>query len=277
MQCLIRNRRPVDKDIKIISVDLHWDDDHVLPDVIYPDVTFLFEKMTEATIEIVGVRYGEMILDIGCGRAGDGVKCAGMGATVIGIDASKVMLAHARDYVNGNSANVTLVHGIGEKLPFKAGSVDKVLCKGALDHFAEPEIVIAQIAGVLKSNGQAIIALANFESLGFKLGRAIYWLKATLGFNDGRMRMPWEPPPDHTRKFDYFLLKRMVSEHLHVEKTVGVSLLFGVPWWGQFLSRCPKKLASLLLAMMDRIARCFPSMSDVVVLRCRPRNEVVSE
>jgi SAM-dependent methyltransferase len=262
----------VDKGIKIIPIDLQWDDDHVLPEVVYPDVTFLFEKMNQATIETVAAKHGEIVLDIGFGRAGDGIKCAEKGAAVIGIDASEVMLTHAREYVNGNGANVTLVHGAGEYLPFKSGSIDKVLCKGALDHFAEPEIVIAQIARVLKEEGQAIIALANFESLGFKLGRAVYWLKSLLGFKEGRTRMPWEPPPDHTCKFDYFLLSRLASEHLQVDKKVGVSLLFGIPWWGQFLAKCPKKLTSLLLAMLDRAAFYFPSLSDVVVLSCSSKN-----
>lgn len=260
------------KGIKKFPIDLQWDDDEVLPEVIYPDVTFLFEKMNEAALTTVGARHGETILDIGCGRAGDGIDFAKKGAAVIGIEASKVMLAHAREHINGNGANVTLVHGVGEYLPFKAGSVDKVLCKGALDHFAEPDVVLAQISRVLKPDGQAIIALANFESLGFKLGRGVSSLKSALGFKDGEMRMPWEPPPDHTCKFDYFLLRRMASEHLEVDETVGVSLLFGLPWWGQLLARCPKKLTSLVLSILDKIAHNFPSMSDVVVLRCRPKN-----
>jgi SAM-dependent methyltransferase len=150
--------------------------------------------------------------------------------------------------------------------------VDKVLCKGALDHFVEPEAVIGEIVKVLKPEGQAIIALANFESLGFKLGRRVYSLKSALGFKDGKMRMPWEPPPDHTYKFDYFLLKRMVDNHLKVEEEVGVSFLFGFPWWGPFLARCPRKVYSAILALLDKMARRFPSLSDVVILRCRPKN-----
>jgi len=262
----------VDKDRIKAQIDLEWDDDEVLPEVVNPDTEFLFNRMTEATFEVVGARQGEMILDIGCGRAGDGVELARRGATVVGLEASRVMLAHAREHVNGNGAHVTLVHGVGECLPVRHQSVDKVLCKGALDHFAEPETVIGQIARALKPEGQAIIALANFESLGFKLGRRIYSVKSALGFKDGKVRMPWEPPPDHTCKFDYFLLRRMVGAHLEVEEEVGVSFLFGFPWWGAFLARCPRKIYLALLAILDKVAHRFPSLSDVVILRCRPKN-----
>jgi SAM-dependent methyltransferase len=262
----------VDKDKIKAQIDLEWDDNEVVPEVVNPDIEFLFNRMTEATFETVAARDGEMILDIGCGRAGDGVELAKRGAMVVGLEASRVMLAHAREHINGNGAHVTLVHGVSEYLPFRPQSVDKVLCKGALDHFVEPDAVIGQIARVLKPEGQAIIALANFESLGFKLGRRVYALKSALGFKDGVARMPWEPPPDHTCKFDYFLLKRMVDNHLKVEEEVGVSFLFGFPWWGPFLARCPRKVYSAILALLDKMARRFPSLSDVVILRCRPKN-----
>jgi 2-polyprenyl-3-methyl-5-hydroxy-6-metoxy-1,4-benzoquinol methylase len=47
------------------------------------------------------------------------------------------------------------------------GSIDKVVCKGALDHFADPDKALQQIATAIKPGGSAVIAIANFESLGF--------------------------------------------------------------------------------------------------------------
>ena len=83
-------------------------------------------------------RRGEMILDIGCGRGIDGVELAKKGAVVIGLEPSQVMISHARNHISENGANMSLVRGVGEYLPFRAQSVDKVVCKGALDHFPEP-------------------------------------------------------------------------------------------------------------------------------------------
>ena len=251
--------------------DLDWDDSDVFPEVISPDIDFLLRRMNEATYEQVAPRLGELILDIGCGRAIDGAELAKKGAKVIALDPSRIMIAHARSHLSGNGTGVSLVCGVGEYLPLVTQSVDKVVCKGALDHFLDPAQVIRQMGKVLKPGGKAVIALANFESLGFKLGRKIYQFKQSLGFKDGRGRMPWEIPPDHTYKFDYSLIKQMANDYLEVEEVIGVSLFFGLPLWGAFLSKCPPSLSLFILRVLDRIARRIPSLSDVVILKCRPK------
>jgi SAM-dependent methyltransferase len=256
-------------DKKRSRFDLDWDDSQLFPDVVYPDADFLFWRMNEVTVESVGAKRGEMILDIGCGRGIDGVELANKGAVVIGLEPSPIMIRHARDHISENGANMSLVRGVGERLPFRDRSVDKVVCKGALDHFPEPAIVIQQIATVLKPEGKAIIAVANFDSLGFKLGRAIWRLRKMLGFKLPEGRMPWEVPEDHTYRFDHSFLKSLVNNSLEVEQISGVSLLFGLPWWGMFLAKCPKGMSLAILNSLDKVARRLPSLSDVVILRCR--------
>ena len=251
--------------------DLEWDDGQLFPEVVYPDAEFLLRRMNEVTIEIVSPVKGERILDIGCGRCIDGMEMAKKGAVVIGLEPSPVMIEHAREHVSENGDNMSLVRGVGEHVPFRAQSVDKVVCKGALDHFPDPAMVIEQIALVLRPGGKTIIAIANFESLGFKLGRAVWWFRKRLGFKAPAGRMLWEVPEDHTYKFDYSLLRRLVRSYLKVERAIGVSLLFGIPWWGIFLAKLPRKISLAILSSLDKVARHLPSFSDVIVLRCRPK------
>jgi SAM-dependent methyltransferase len=252
--------------------DLQWDDRGLFPDVVYPDADFLFSRMNEAVLESVNPRSGELILDIGCGRGIDGVELSRRGTIVIGIEPSPVMMGHALNYVSENAADMCLIQGVGEYLPLRARSVDKVLCKGALDHFAQPREVIRQMATVLKPEGKAIIAIANYESLGFKLGRAMWWLKKKLGLKVSGARMPWEVPEDHTYRFDYSSIKRLANEWLEVENISGVSLLFGLPWWGIFLAKLPKTFSLGLLKSLDKAARHIPRLGDVIILHCRPKN-----
>jgi SAM-dependent methyltransferase len=252
-------------------LDLDWDDEQLFPDVVYPDADFLFRRMNEATVESVNPGFGEVILDIGCGRGIDGVELAKRGAVVIGLEPSQVMISHARNHISENGVNMRLVRGIGENLPFQARSMDKVVCKGALDHFPEPAVVIQQMAMVLKPEGKAIIAIANFDSLGFRFGRVAWRFRKMLGFKLPEGRMPWEIPEDHTYRFDYSFLKCLVGNCLEVEQISGVSLLFGLPWWGMFLAKCPKAMSLAILNTLDKLARHLPSFSDVVVLRCRPK------
>jgi len=199
------------------------------------------------------------------------VEMVKKGAVVIGLEPSEVMIRHARSHISRNGAGMSLVRGLGENVPLRVWSMDKVVCKGALDHFPEPTTVVQQIALVLRPGGKAIIAIANFESLGFKLGRMVWWFRKVLGFKTPEGRMLWEVPEDHTYKFDYLSLRRLVDKYLEVEQASGVSLLFGLPWWGIFLAKCPKAMSLAILKSLDKIARYLPSLSDVIVLRCRPR------
>jgi SAM-dependent methyltransferase len=253
--------------------DLAWNDELLFPNVLYPDTDFLLERMNEATIECVDPKAGEVILDIGCGRGIEGVKLAGKGMVVIGIEPSPVMIKHARNHISQNKAKMSLVRGIGENLPFQAGIADKVLCKGALDHFPRPDQVIRQIAMALKPEGRAIIAVANFGSLGFKIGRAIWWLRGKLGFKVPAARMLWEVPEDHTYRLDYGFLKHLVNGCFEVERISGVSMLFGIPWWGIFLAKLPGNVAIGILKFLDRIALRMPSLGDVIIVCCKPISE----
>jgi len=267
--CHVANAPGNDK--KNARFDLEWDDGQLFPEVVYPDAEFLFRRMNEATLESVNPRQGEVILDIGCGRGIDGVELSKRGAVVVGLEPSKVMIRRARKHISENGAKMRLVSGVGEHVPFRAHSVDKVICKGALDHFPNPPMVMEQIALVLRPGGKAIIAIANFESLGFRWGKTVWWFRKVFGFKATEGRMLWEVPEDHTYKFDYSFLRRLVGNHFKVEKAIGVSLLFGLPWWGMFLAKCPRGISLAILKTLDKLARHLPSLSDVVVLRCRPK------
>jgi SAM-dependent methyltransferase len=258
-------------DKKRSQFDLDWSDEQLFPDVVYPDADFLFTRMNEATLDNVNPEPGEVILDIGCGRGIDGVELAKKGAVVIGLEPSPIMMEHARSHIAKNRVNMSLVQAVGEHLPFQAQSADKVVCKGALDHFPDPAEVVQQIAVVLKPEGEAIIAIANFESLGFKLGRAIWQLRKMLGFKASSGRMLWEVPEDHTYRFDYSSVKRLVNNSLEVKKISGVSLLFGLPWWGMFLAKCPQGISRAILNSLDKVACHLPRLGDVIVLRCKPK------
>jgi SAM-dependent methyltransferase len=253
----------------MIKVDLNWDDREVLPDKIRPDVAFLLQRMNRATLEMVAAADGELIMDVGCGRAIDALGMSASGARVIGIEPSRVMTAHAVDMIKLDGHRISLVRGIGELVPVAAGSVDKVICKGALDHFADPEKAVQQMADAVKPGGQVIIAVANFSSLGFKIGEFIFWLRKVLGIKNPYKRLPWQLPPDHTLKFDYGIVTGMAGKYLKLEKVEGVSLLCAAPGWGDLLSKLPVKTQDSVLRALDRLASRFPALSDVVILRGR--------
>jgi SAM-dependent methyltransferase len=252
--------------------DLQWDDGHVVPPTVYPDLEFLFQRMGDVTLEKTR-SCGDMILDIGCGRCIDAANLACTGAKVIGIEPSETMVGHAKNYISQKGVEVALLRGVGEYLPFTNNSLTVVVCKGALDHFPDPAQAVAEAARVLHPQGQAVFSLANFESLGAKLAKGFYWLRRIFKRGSNGDEDFWKPPPDHTYKFDYGILKDLVRNHFEIEESVGVSLFCGLPQWGPFLSHLPRGFAFFILRGLDCIARHLPALSDVVVIRARPISE----
>lgn len=252
------------------AVDLDWGDEGVVPERIYPDTSFIFTRMGEVTWGMVAPQKGERVLDIGCGRAVDALELAKRGGKAVGLDPSGKMIREAKSYIG--DGEVDLVRAIGEALPFKRQSLDKIMCKGALDHFVDPAKTMEEMSQALKPGGRAIIAIANFESLSCRLGRNWFPIVKRLYRVQGN-RHPWEPPPDHTYRFDYPILRELVGHHFDVDETVGVSLLWTAPYWGKLLSMLPRWVAATILALLDWLARRFPSLSDVIIVKLIPGHD----
>ena len=97
--------------------------------------------------------------------------------------------------------------------------------------------------------------MANFESLGFKLGQAIVRRK-----NPPSGPMAWDTPKDHTIRLDYYVLKALVRPSLEKEKVWGKSLLFGLNALGHFLNKMPRFLTGLILNLLNLAAGVFTLM-----------------
>lgn len=258
------------KDIETVSaehkIDLHWNDDHVLPPVIYPDLEFLFDQMTRKTLDSAFYPEG-YFLDVGCGRAVDAIQLLERGMRGVGVEVSDYMLDEAKKALSEKTLKMELVRAFGENLPFADDTFDVVYCKGALDHFYNPQVAVREMARVAKPDGWVVISVANFESAGFRLGR----------FFTGRKKNPpsgvmaWDTPEDHTIRIDYRVLKALVRPSLRKEKIWGKSLLFGIPNYGDLLNRLPRFLANFLLRLLNFFARFLTSYADILVLRGHPR------
>jgi len=255
------------------KLDLNWNDDNVVPPTIYPDLEFLFQQATRLILQEVNAKEGEYVLDVGCGRAIDAAELSKNGAITIGLEPSGVMLCRAKEKLAEANTTVALFQGMGETLPFKSCFFDKVMCKGALDHFVSPSKTMDEISRVLKPGGEMIIAIANFESLGFRIGKKVIRLKVVFGAKVEEQITPWVLPVDHTYKFDYPSLRDLMKGNFQIKSIKGVSLLWGMPWWGSILSKIPKPICHGILRTLDKVARLFPSLADIIVVKGVPFSE----
>ncbi len=249
------------------KVDLHWTDEHVFPSEINPDLKFLCDKMTSETLKAAYVPGG-LFLDVGCGRAVDAIQLLERGMKGVGIEVSDFMLEEANKALAEKNLKMELVRAFGENLPFADNTFDVVYCKGAIDHFYNPQLAIHEMARVTKPEGWVVISVANFESAGFRLGRFIMEMRGSKP--EGKMA--WDTPEDHTIRVDYHVLKALVRSSLQQENVWGTSLLFGVPKYGGLLNRLPRPLTRVTLNGLNLFAHYFPSYADVLLLRGHPRH-----
>jgi SAM-dependent methyltransferase len=95
------------------------------------------------------------ILDLGCGTGRyTGALAARFGASVVGIDPSEEMLAHAR---RKSAAGARYQQGAGEALPLPTASVDMVFMSMVFHHFAERDRVARECLRVLRSGGVVVL------------------------------------------------------------------------------------------------------------------------
>ena len=98
---------------------------------------------------------GTRALDLGCGTGSLTVLLARHGLTVEALDHSPDMLAVARDKAaaEGLSGSVTFSEGDIRSIPLPDASFDIVTCQRVLHHVPEADVVISEVARVLKPGG----------------------------------------------------------------------------------------------------------------------------
>lgn len=257
-------------------VDLDRDMSDVIPTNLARDSDFLFARMTDVTLRSTRPAKGRRVLDVGSGVGQDSVALARAGASVIGAEPSARMTAMAQMFQSsplpGGLRGPSWVRGWADALPFANASFDASFCKGALDHFDDPESAIAEMARVTRPSGLVVLAIANFDSLACRVTRALDRIREDwLSLAPLRSRRGYDTPSDHFTRYELDLMREQANRAFEIERVIGISLGWGMPGWTGLLGRLPLPLAHGLLRAADRLARVFPGLADVVVIVGRPR------
>ncbi|MBW1708317.1 MAG: methyltransferase domain-containing protein [Deltaproteobacteria bacterium] len=248
-------------------IDKKWDDEGVIPDTINPDTAYLIDQMTGQTLEAVDASPDELILDVGCGRALDLLSLGAKGAILFGFDGSRVMIERAAENFIAQSIPPRLACGSAENLPYADKSFNKVICKGAIDHFYDPGKAIQEMVRVLKPGGRLIISVANFSNLGFRSAKLYNRIHKAIKGRELSAPHIWDKPDDHVYEFNYPFLLKLIPEESRIDQEFGVSMFWGFPKWGKFLKILPARASKGILNTLNSIARTCPSLADVLVFR----------
>ncbi len=254
-------------------VDLDRDMSDVIPTGMTPDSEFLFDRMTEITLERTDPQPGRKILDVASGVGQDAMALAERGVVAFGAEPSSRMTGMAKLYAANNDLEMPhWVQGWSDSLPFADDTFDASFCKGALDHFDCPERAIAEMARVTRPDGRVVIAIANFDSLACRAGRAIDdFRQDVLGVGPLRDRRGYDAPSDHFTRYEVDLIREQAEAELEILSVEGLSMGWGMPGWSQLMHVLPRPVADASIQLMHRVGQTWPTLADVIVVVGRPR------
>jgi ubiquinone/menaquinone biosynthesis C-methylase UbiE len=105
------------------------------------------------------------ILDVGCGQGNRIISYSKLGFQCTGIDPLlKTSLLPALANAREQKADISLVSGAGEFIPFKDGAFDLVLCLSTLQHVKDQQKTLLEMKRVLDSQGTMIITIPTYRN-----------------------------------------------------------------------------------------------------------------
>jgi SAM-dependent methyltransferase len=121
-----------------------------------------------AVVERLGLAPPARLLDLCCGQGRHAVPLAQLGYRVTGVDLSRPLLGRAAAHATAQGQRVDLVEADMRRLPFAEASFDAVLnlfnAFGYLEDDAQDELVLREVARVLRPGGRFLQELANREA-----------------------------------------------------------------------------------------------------------------
>jgi len=117
--------------------------------------------------ERLGVRRGELLLDLGCGGGRHAFGALRLGARVVALDARATDLANVRAMIDAMreaeevlcDEEAAVVQADALALPFADAAFDKVIASEVLEHIDEDQTAISELARVLRPGGTMAVTV----------------------------------------------------------------------------------------------------------------------
>jgi demethylmenaquinone methyltransferase/2-methoxy-6-polyprenyl-1,4-benzoquinol methylase len=132
----------------------------------------LDQRWRRRTLDRIGIRAGDFVLDVACGTGDFAEMCRARGADVVATDYAARMLTHAR----GRGLGDVLVRGDALNLPIRSAAFDAVVCGFALRNFTSLAAAIAEMARVLRPGGRVgLLEVDRPGNAAVRAGHSLYF------------------------------------------------------------------------------------------------------
>ena len=124
--------------------------------------------MLTVDFDSLGLRPGDLVLDLGCGTGRHCFEIVRRGANVIGLDLSQPDLSQARDWlaameIAGEASGASLTtRGNALRLPFADASFDHVVISEVLEHVPADTAAMREIFRVLRPGGRVAASVPRW-------------------------------------------------------------------------------------------------------------------
>jgi len=124
----------------------------------HPVIRWIEKQRVRAIIDFLAAGDDTCVLEVGCG-AGNVLAALPNQAPLLGIDLSTRMAAEANQRLSERKR--LIIQANAEQLPFKQGSISRVICTEVVEHVLHPEAVFAEIARVAAPEARIVISIPN--------------------------------------------------------------------------------------------------------------------
>ncbi len=136
------------------------------------------EKENEDILDKLGIRSGDVVIEIGTGTGSFAVQAAHQCARVYAVDVSRVMLAYAeKKAAKQGITNITFCHGGFLTYEHSGQRADAVVTNTAFHHLPDlwKGIALSRLNGMLKDGGHLYLSDVVFEQSGV-IGNIERWI-----------------------------------------------------------------------------------------------------
>jgi trans-aconitate methyltransferase len=155
---------------------------------LYDDKHAFVSQYGEGVLELLAAKAGERVLDLGCGTGDLANQLQGLGAEVVGVDASPEMIATAKEkypYINFEVANAV---DFDFNEPF-----DAVFSNATLHWIKDADSAIKNVYNVLKAGGRFVAEMGGKGNMQQMIA-ATNTILNKYGYNNAGQPHPWYFP-----------------------------------------------------------------------------------
>jgi SAM-dependent methyltransferase len=131
-------------------------------------------------MDLLDVREDHSVLDVGCGEGYLLRKAARRASLALGADLDESRLRASRNGLPNpcrpGQSSIELAVADGQRLPFADASFDRIICTETLEHVADAQLALRELARVLRPDGRLAVSVPHFlcEAILFRLIRGYF-------------------------------------------------------------------------------------------------------